>query len=65
MSARKDPALVSIAAGDVTIAACYPRAVNWLFAAAGAPLDAERAKILNMRVETAEAVLDALGRTES
>lgn len=65
MSARKDPALVSIAAGEVTIAACYPRAVNWLFAAAGAPLDAERAKILNMRVETAEAVLDALRSTES
>jgi len=60
MSARKDPALVQIAEGDVTIAACYPRAVRWLFAAAGAPLDAERAKILNMRSDSPESVLASL-----
>ena len=60
MSARKDPALVQIAAGDVTIAACYPRAVRWLFSAAGAPLDAERATILNMRSDSPETVLEAL-----
>lgn len=60
MSARKDPALVQIAEGDVTIAACYPRAVRWLFSAAGAPLDAERAKVLNMRSDSPESVLDAL-----
>ena len=60
MSARKDPALVQIAEGDVTIAACYPRAVQWLFSAAGAPLDPDRAKILNMRADSAESVLDAL-----
>src|SRR5580704_1932709 len=33
MSARKDPALVRIAEGDVAIAACFPRAVRWLFSA--------------------------------
>ena len=60
MSARKDPALITIADGDVTIAACYPRAVKWLFSAAGAPLDPERAKILNMRADSAEVVLEAL-----
>jgi hypothetical protein len=60
MSAQRDPALVQIAQGDVTIAACYPRAVRWLFSAAAAPLDPERAKILNMRADSAESVLEAL-----
>jgi len=68
MSARKDPRLAEIAAaGDVTIAACYPRAVRWLFSSAGAPLDKERVAILNMREETAETVTDAMlnRKTES
>jgi len=61
MSARKDPRLAEIAAGkDVTIAACYPRAVRWLFSSAGAPLDKERVRILNMREETADAVAGAM-----
>ena len=44
----------------MTIAACYPRAVRWLFSSAGAPLDKERVTILNMREETAEAVAAAM-----
>ena len=57
MSARRDPRLAEIAGGKaVTIAACYPRAVRWLFSSAGSPLDKERVTILNMREETAEAV---------
>jgi hypothetical protein len=64
MSARKDPALVQIAAGEVSIAACYPRAVRWLFSAAGAPLESDRAQIFNMRSETADAVLDSLLRDD-
>ena len=57
MSARKDPALQRIAAeGDVVIAACYPRAVHWLFHAAGAPLPADRVDVVNMRMQTAEEV---------
>ena len=61
MSARKDPRLAEIAGDkDVTIAACYPRAVRWLFSSAGAPLDKERVRILNMREETAEAVAEAM-----
>lgn len=61
MSARRDPRLAEIAAdADVTIAACYPRAVRWLFSSAGAPLDAERVTVLNMREETAETVADAM-----
>ena len=61
MSARRDPRLAEIAGGKaVTIAACYPRAVRWLFSSAGSPLDKDRVTILNMREETAEAVTSAM-----
>jgi Pyruvate/2-oxoacid:ferredoxin oxidoreductase delta subunit len=61
MSARRDPRLAEIAGnGSVRIAACYPRAVKWLFAAAGSPLRDDLVQIRNMRTETAEAVADAL-----
>src|SRR5215210_8904044 len=50
MSARRDPALKQLAAGgDVKIAACYPRAVKWLFHAAGAPLPEAGVDVVNMR----------------
>ena len=65
MSARRDPALKRLAqGGPVKIAACFPRAVKWLFAAAGAPLAAEQVEILNMRVEDAEAVDERLRQTD-
>src|SRR5882724_3082474 len=61
MSARKDSALKRLADRDVIkIAACYPRAVKWLFAAANASLPADRTEILNMRVQNAEEVATAL-----
>jgi hypothetical protein len=61
MSARHDPALHRLAQeGCVRIAACYPRAVKWLFSAAGAPLPAEGVEILNMRTQTAEEIVAAL-----
>jgi hypothetical protein len=61
MSARKDPALARIAAsGAVKIAACYPRAVKWLFAAANAPLPIDRTEVVNMRALPGEAVCEAL-----
>ncbi|MEM7231175.1 MAG: hypothetical protein AAF517_03315 [Planctomycetota bacterium] len=62
MSARKDPALERLAAndGELRIAACYPRAVNWLFSAAGCPLPKNSVSIRNMRTETPEQVLDGL-----
>ncbi|MFN3485719.1 MAG: hypothetical protein ACK44W_09590 [Planctomycetota bacterium] len=57
MSARRDPALRRLAeGGNLRIAACYPRAVRWLFHAAGAPLPAEGVEILNMRAEKADEV---------
>lgn len=61
MSARRDPGLGELAASpELRIAACYPRAVRWLFAAAGAPLPAEGVEVRNMRVEAAEEVSAAL-----
>ena len=61
MSARRDPALTQIAsAPGVTIVACYPRAVRWLFSAAGTPLPDERIRMLNMREATAPDILAAL-----
>jgi hypothetical protein len=61
MSARKDPALKRLAASPcVKIAACYPRAVKWLFAAAGAPLDPAKAEVLNMRESPAPTIIERL-----
>ena len=61
LSARKDPSLVSIAkSGQVKIAACFPRAVKWLFAGAGAPLDPHGTEVLNMRAQSAEEIATAL-----
>lgn len=67
MSARRDPRLAELACGGtLKIAACYPRAVKWLFSAAGAPLAEGGVEVLNMRTETAEnivrSILPAPGR---
>ncbi len=65
MSARHDPALKQLAdGGAVKIAACYPRAVKWLFAAAQSPLPLDATEVLNMRVDSAEGVAAALFNTE-
>lgn len=61
MSARRDPWLKQIAeGGQVTIAACYPRAVRWLFDAAEAALPSEGVRVLNMRIESAATVASEL-----
>src|SRR5207245_3683905 len=61
LSARHDPALKRLAEGGaVKVAACFPRAVKWLFAAAKAPLPSDSAEILNMRTQTAEEIVTAL-----
>jgi hypothetical protein len=61
MAARGDARLRELAALDggeaLHIAACYPRAVRWLFASAGAALPEHSAHVWNMRVETADSVL--------
>jgi hypothetical protein len=61
MAARGDARLRELAAeGPLQIAACYPRAVKWLFASAGAELPAQTVRVWNMRVETAAVVIDGL-----
>ena len=61
MSARKDPALQRFSqCGDLKVAACFPRAVKWLFASASAPLPPNRTEVLNMRVQSAEEICAGL-----
>ena len=62
MSARKDPQLKTILAdGPLKIAACQPRAVKWLFHAAGADFpEDDSVTVLNMSSEPVENILDAL-----
>ena len=61
MAARGDGRLREFAAGSpLTIAACYPRAVKWLFAAAGADLAEKNVRVWNMRVESAEAIVNGV-----
>jgi hypothetical protein len=61
LSARGDASLRQLAdaEGGLRIAACYPRAVKWLFQGAGVPLP-PTARVLNMRVQSAEEVLGGL-----
>ena len=49
-----------VEASDLRIAACYPRAVRWLFHSAAADLPAQSVKMLNMRTLTPKQVLTAL-----
>jgi hypothetical protein len=61
MAAHGDPRLRELAAeGPLKIAACYPRAVKWLFAAAGAQLPESAVRVWNMRVEPVDAIIDGL-----
>ena len=61
MAARGDARLRDLSSAPaLTIAACYPRAVKWLFASAGAPLPEATTKVWNMRVETPENVVDGV-----
>lgn len=65
MSARQDPALQRLAGGGtVKIAACFPRAVKWLFHAAKADLPVDSTEVLNMRVQSADEVCAALSSAE-
>ena len=65
MSARQDPSLQTLAAaGRIKVAACFPRAVKWLFAAAKAPLPADGTEVLNMRTKAASEVIASLQNAE-
>ena len=61
MAARKDPALLRLTqGGGVKIAACFPRAVKWLFSGANVPLDRDHTEVVNMRENQADKVLERL-----
>lgn len=63
LSARRDQMMKDIAnGGPVRIAACFPRAVKWLFASAGASLPLDTTEVLNMRVQSIDEVAGALDR---
>ena len=61
LAAHKDPKINELAeSGSTKIAACYPRAVKWLFHAAGSALDEEKVEVLNMREQEASEVVEGL-----
>jgi hypothetical protein len=61
MAARGDDRLKVIACSQpLRIAACYPRAVRWLFAAGSAPLPDEGVRVFNMRTQSADEVVAGL-----
>jgi len=65
LSVRQDPSLKQLAeSGAVKIAACFPRAVKWLFHNAQADLPLTGAEVLNMRVQTADEIAAALFNPE-
>ncbi|MFM9061606.1 MAG: hypothetical protein ACKOOI_01025 [Pirellula sp.] len=70
MSARKDPGLLPLSKQKgLRIIACYPRAVKWLFSAAGAPIDANDIQqgdieIINMRTDSSDTICSKLGIIE-
>jgi len=62
LAAHKDPRLEAFArARRPTILACHGRAIQSLFRMAGAPLDPERALLLNVRTGSADEALARLG----
>jgi hypothetical protein len=61
MAARRDPRLADVAVQTpLKIAACYPRAVKWLLASAGAKIENTNVEVVNMRTDPAESVLERL-----
>ena len=61
MAARKDPALARLSeASELRVAACYERAVRWLFHSTGHELPAEGVAIHNMREGDAADIARAL-----
>jgi NAD-dependent dihydropyrimidine dehydrogenase PreA subunit len=60
LAASRDPRLRQLGRGGaLKIAACYPRAIKWLFEAADAPLNSLETQVLNLRVESMDTTLPA------
>ena len=66
LSAKRDPSLKQLVEGvsetgtQLRLAACYPRALKWLFNAANVEWPASGLDVANMRTETAEQVVQVL-----
>ncbi|MDA9924769.1 hypothetical protein N9E25_15680 [Verrucomicrobiales bacterium] len=63
MSARRDDRIKQLLSDgqSVKIAACYPRAVKWLFHQAEAPFpDGDSVEVLNMREQSADEIIENL-----
>lgn len=61
LAAKRDPKLKRWAKADsLTIIACYPRTIKWLFRFAGVELDMEKTQFLNMRTSSAQEILSSL-----
>ena len=66
MCADRDTALKLWAkTKSLKIVACYPRAVRWLFHAAGAPLPKKGVEFFNMRVDNAEKIISSLANNQT
>ena len=60
-TASKDPELTEFLKSDsITCVACHPRAVRWLFHAAGIPFPENGIDFLNMRTLSANAIIEAI-----
>jgi len=65
LAAGRDPRLQEWAqTPSVAIVACFPRAIRWLFHAAGAPLAQERVRFFNMRTQSPEEIARELMKDE-
>lgn len=65
LAANHDPRLAEwVQAPSLAIVACFPRAVRWLFHAAGVPLSSERTRFFNMRMQSAQEIIDGLSIAE-
>jgi NAD-dependent dihydropyrimidine dehydrogenase PreA subunit len=61
LAAQRDSRLAHWAQADaLAIVACFPRAVRWLFEAAGVNLDAEKVQIFNMRTQSPDEIVSGL-----
>ena len=62
MSAKKDPEMKRLAqsGAKIKIAACFPRAVKWLFFGAGFPISDDGVEVLNMREAPADEIVSGL-----
>jgi NAD-dependent dihydropyrimidine dehydrogenase PreA subunit len=66
LAAERDARLQTWAqAPSLTVIACFPRAIRWLFHAAGVELAPERTRFFNMRTQSAQEILDGLSIGES